>query len=67
MARITRKYSYQEKYCIPGICQKDKNIMHSLHIKLQFIKQFVKVMNKECEESEYLIYNFPGTSNVKLS
>ena len=41
-------------------------ILHSLHIKLGLMKNYVKAMNKESNAFKYLAMRFPHISESKL-
>ncbi|KAK4882730.1 hypothetical protein RN001_006049 [Aquatica leii] len=50
----------------PPLVSRDKIILPPLHIKLGFMKQYVKALNKTGPCFEYLSRKFPGLSKEKL-
>ena len=45
---------------------RDKIVFPPLHIKLGFMKQFVKVLDKDGDCFQYICKNFPSLSNENL-
>jgi len=63
-----REHSFLAEKCVRNqpLVDKDKMLLPPLHIKLGFMKNLVKAMNKHGKGFEYFRETFPKLSDAKL-